>query len=711
MFIPKKLTLTNIISHRSTIFEFPNGKAKLVVGQNNDREGQKGNGSGKSALNEAISIAVTGTTIRDGLMREFIFRGEVEGEIEFILTNSQTGKDLIIWRKIYASTSKSSECTIWNNGNDLPVKKTGAAGSADINECNKYVLDQFGISRDDFFNFFLITKEKYVPFLSTSDTLKKATINRFSGANSVDNTKEFIDRDSEAKQALVTKANDRVVAAEARLELLNEQLTKLQEETSEESIKEEREEVNKKILAADGNIFQYNFDIKRLGKNLRTFVGERKTLIRPKKLDLLFSEIGTQISVLETLSKTTAEKKKDLSSFDTRVKEVTETETEAKEMQDAIKEAKLESKETQTSLEKELNETNNKIQGAITCPKCSHEFSLRYADFDIVAAKARVRQIEQIDIPLIEKEIEGYENDLNDYKEVFEAIEEDKESINNDIIKYRRNIDIEIGKITIKIERLQAHNRKIKSIEREFNQKIENFKQKVEDSFREFSRTLQRLKTEKTLLAQLKENLTKLDEVDTSGQVELQTQIKTLEEEIEVDKQALQVLVNEKAAIDEWQTNFKGFKSYLANQSIKNISDYTNLFLNAINSNITIEIEGYKMLSNKKIKEEITTTVFRDGFSVGSYGMFSAGERGRIEICVILALRELVNLNSPSGGLDLMICDEILDSVDSLGLEYLIDSLQVLEQTILIVSQNEINALSSNTITIEKTNGVSTIVA
>ena len=131
--------------------------------------------------------------------------------------------------------------------------------------------------------------------------------------------------------------------------------------------------------------------------------------------------------------------------------------------------------------------------------------------------------------------------------------------------------------------------------------------------------------------------------------------------------------------------------------------------LRSISSNISIKVDGYKMLSSGKLKEEISTSVFKDGFEKGSYGKFSAGERGRIEICSILAIRELVNLNSHSG-LDLLVCDEILDSVDSLGLELIVESLQPLNQSIMIVSQNEINALSENTILIQKKDGESKII-
>jgi exonuclease SbcC len=128
-------------------------------------------------------------------------------------------------------------------------------------------------------------------------------------------------------------------------------------------------------------------------------------------------------------------------------------------------------------------------------------------------------------------------------------------------------------------------------------------------------------------------------------------------------------------------------------------------------SNITINMEGYRLLSGgKKLKEEITTLVYKDGFEKGSYGKFSAGERGRIEISCILAMQNLINLNSSTGGLDLLICDEILDSLDVLGLESIMTSLENIESTVMIVSQNSINSLKEDTILVQKLNGESKII-
>jgi exonuclease SbcC len=62
---------------------------------------------------------------------------------------------------------------------------------------NDWLWKTIGISKDDFFSFFLITKENYKPFLLVGDTKKKEIINRFSGADKVDAAFPLIETDSE----------------------------------------------------------------------------------------------------------------------------------------------------------------------------------------------------------------------------------------------------------------------------------------------------------------------------------------------------------------------------------------------------------------------------------------------------------------------------------------------------------------------------------
>src|SRR5690606_17221916 len=100
-------------------------------------------------------------------------------------------------------------------------------------------------------------------------------------------------------------------------------------------------------------------------------------------------------------------------------------------------------------------------------------------------------------------------------------------------------------------------------------------------------------------------------------------------------------------------------KSYLANLSLKNIEELVNFYLTKMNTDLSVEIEGYKQ-KGKKITEKITETILRGMTPIGSYNRFSGGERGRIDVASILANQTLINNNASPKGLDLIIIDEVL---------------------------------------------------
>src|SRR5690606_19898343 len=148
---------------------------------------------------------------------------------------------------------------------------------------------------------------------------------------------------------------------------------------------------------------------------------------------------------------------------------------------------------------------------------------------------------------------------------------------------------------------------------------------------------------------------------------------------------------------------FKAFKSYLVIQSLKHIQNLMNSFLSEMNTDLSVEIEGFKQ-KGKKISEKITETILRSGTPIGSYSKFSGGERGRIDIGSILANQTLIN-NKAENGLDLILIDEVLESVDEEGVKNIIQSMENIDKTMLLITQNEINTLPDQVITFEKQHG------
>jgi hypothetical protein len=159
----------------------------------------------------------------------------------------------------------------------------------------------------------------------------------------------------------------------------------------------------------------------------------------------------------------------------------------------------------------------------------------------------------------------------------------------------------------------------------------------------------------------------------------------------------------------QWTGNFIKFKTYLSNKTIGVIQAHCNEYLSRVGTDLSIKIEGYKVNQDKTIREDITTHVLRDGMVKGDIEQFSGGEEARIIVSMILTQQKLINMSCTNGGLDMCFLDEIIESVDSVGILGLVKALNSLGQTIIIVTHGTFNQTYPNVIKITKTNGSSTI--
>ena len=219
MFKPLSIHIKNITTHKDTYFEFHQSDSILVNGENLDDKGQKGNGAGKSGINEAVSLAIAGKTIRNVPMKELVSDNETQGEITLVLYNSIRDKNLNIKRTIYSNT-KTQECVI-NYDGEKPIVK------GNVLQYSDWIFNEIGISEDDFFSFYLITKENYKPFFSMTDVPKKTIINRFSGANEIDKVDPFIKNDISKKESEKIEIDKKIAVENTRVEMYENQLSEL----------------------------------------------------------------------------------------------------------------------------------------------------------------------------------------------------------------------------------------------------------------------------------------------------------------------------------------------------------------------------------------------------------------------------------------------------------------------------------------------------
>jgi DNA repair exonuclease SbcCD ATPase subunit len=212
----------------------------------------------------------------------------------------------------------------------------------------------------------------------------------------------------------------------------------------------------------------------------------------------------------------------------------------------------------------------------------------------------------------------------------------------------------------------------------------------------------------KKYIADYEEKILKI-EAETFYYGDVQSKITEKQLAMDLELASITTLEQQVAEHDAWYDRFKEFKFYLANKPIEVICHYTNEFLRDIGSELSVSIEGFKVLKSGELKAELTPLVYRNGVNPKLYSAFSGGEKVRLNLAVDLALQRLVNDNS-SEGLQFYSNDESINALDSTGVASVAKALNKLNQTICLITHSGSDLNYDNNITIQKTGQVSRII-
>lgn len=725
----ERIVIQDFLSIENIDYTFKQSIPIAITGINLDNNGQAKNGVGKSSFIEPIAMLTTGLTLRDCLTKELVRTGQDKAVIEGYYRNTHDNRILHIKRIIWANT-KPQECYI-TYGTEEVHKRLD-----DINSKNAWILDELGITQEDFFQFFLITKEKYKPFLKASDTTKKDIVNRFSGANKTDEIFPILDAEIDSFAKLVNQYELDINKLSSQKQVYIQEIEKEEnidvEGEKEKKIKEINatiESHNDKILHSDdeslfkgqeiGNANDDLTDYKRTEENWDSLI----ELVKTQKEEILQEVEGVKLKVSkinEKYVRLRAFEQSKINTINNEIESIKKAINSIEQNKASIKVIIEGHEDLILRLNTEKASITNKLLESITCPKCTHEFTLDES-FDVEGGKARIKTIEN-DIFLIQSEI-VLENEKIDIENKKIAEEQNKITLQDELINSVRKIIDELRTQEVNEKKslndsLTVLNDKSFSFDQE-TQAIKNRKNDYEIGLMKKQRVISELENSlkllqnniNTLFSEIESFERQIEIIKNESRSSIKEEYQKMCAEIDIkvsDKQKLlDTELENKKNLEQWKINFTGFKSYLANQSIKSIENYTNLYLKEMNSDLSIKIEGYKV-DKKKVSEKITTTIYRSGFEFGSYGRFSGGERARIDMAVILAIQTLINLNSRNG-FNCIIIDEVMESLDAVGLENIIDSLNGIDKVVMIVTQNEINVNPQNVLNFVKENGVTRI--
>ena len=336
------------------------------------------------------------------------------------------------------------------------------------------------------------------------------------------------------------------------------------------------------------------------------------------------------------------------------------------------KKSELENLESEITDNKRVKRNlESELQDTIECPKCGHEF------------------IHKSDLGL----------SVEDAKRL---LAETKKEIKEASIKVEKK-NAEISKITERIRKAEADQDQVNELEDEKKQlkrKIASYSEIIQDlknKIERWKKDIEDLKKQKS---------------DDSALKNLNAKISECEKEIKKKTEEMKPIGEELDMIKYWQFHMgkSGFMTYLANRSVKIIEGITNSYLRKFGVDISVLINGFTILRSGEVREKIDVFVSSDGITAESFMAKSGGERGRVMLAGVLGIQHLINLSTNGKGLNLLVLDEALSGIDAGGTLEIINTLNNLGTTVMMITQNiEDSSIFENCIRVVKEDGVSTL--
>lgn len=452
MYSIDRIKIKNFMAHIDSEFVIKNNKAIMVYGINNVDQGQKSNGSGKSAILESIAIALLGSHIRkDVTTTELISYGKKSMKIELYLINSNSLKNTVtIKRTLYANTNPS-EVEIRING----VKDDDLTG---VTEANKFILETLQISREDLLNYFLLSKEKYTPFLQMSDTAKKNVIGRFSQSNLIDPAYDVVDNQIEKLKQKVKSKESQHDQIQGKIEAYQEQIDQF-DKTALENRRSEK-------------IKQLQISVKE----------------KSKQIDINLDKIE-QVNHKINHTKVQITQRNKVNDFNNKINKIKSVILQKRQDQKQIN-------EELTELRKLEGQVVKALSSAVQCPQCNYEFSVKDESIDVKKAKENKQEISS----------------------VIEEVSEEQQSSESEIDRLNKQIDSLRDKISDNSKKLNELN---KELTRLSNSKVtyENSNQNLKQSIKSINEQIKQVKEyeiedpTKTLQHNIDEQNQKIEEI------------------------------------------------------------------------------------------------------------------------------------------------------------------------------------------------------
>lgn len=755
----------NLCAFKELDYQLHQDCTTLIFGNNMDNDSQGSNGSGKSAMLEAIAIGLTGEPLRKIKMEEIINDAENEAVVSIILRN-QEGQTMVVNRRLSRKNPQDIQITIQTGTDTEEIKQ------ATVADYNKYVLEAIGLTKDDLYANFILSKNKYTSFLSSSDREKKEIINRFSNGNLVDESIAALQDDIVPIEKELSEATTTVAVVQGRIDALQQQIDMALNDSTEKSKKKaERVAGWKQAIADKRTYIREQEDAKSVANDLLDRYANCDNALQKceesdKDLAGCYELICNKFNALQialpadytaqntqhqqqvknlekelkNLTKQVAKSDKTLESVKVAYGKIKthhdkfqgEYNTKSVNIQkkidalsDNIKALEKENAQLNaqhSSLVKDIANLEKQLAGVIVCPNCKHEFTLS-DDIDIADVRLRL-QDRQGEAKDIEEDIEANQESIAVFAAKGKEVREKQTELLNNKFAWSQKLTNAQTLVDDAIRESSSLSSKVSKL----NEQIAKLTKAIEDARTNlFDETYNLLdaayKVQESAVETAQLNINNAEgaiqsyeesikDAENAAETDI---ISNLKASLTKNKQELTEAISKQEAIQKklntykvQEATFVEFKTHLANTKIEALSHITNEFLEGIESDIRISLSGFTVLKSGKIRDKISVSLLRDGIDCGSFDKFSAGERARVELAMILAMNKLTNAScDDEKGLDLLVLDEILEAVDEQGLNNIFNVLNRLQITSLVVSHGNIAENYPYKTVVNKLNGVS----
>lgn len=450
-----KIEINNFFSHRHSEYEFKNNCCTLIVGENRDKGGN--NGAGKTTLFEAITLALTGNTLR-GLKKESFINWDYDQcSISLSLENEVLKQTLTINRQ-YFRGNKSAKVELIEDG-ELNSHITS------VNEADKRITELIGISREDLLRYFIISQDNLYTFFTAGDNEKKEVLNRITSADMINPIIERLANDKKEWEKKQQEVKDKISEQEVRKIAFTEQAEAIREAANNDSEIKDKEE-----------------RIKRCEK-------------QREALDEEISELSQRITDIENKIKKVSIKDIDVDKIKKQIQRI-------KKHIDANENTKSENKSV-------IRLAKSDLSGKVICPNCGENFipdselklSVEDTENLLKAAEQENKTIEQT-LSKLEVRKDKFNDEIEEYEEKKAQIDEYEDKIKKlnrkkkDRIEEQSSIDKKVKRYKNEIDELKNHvldsmalkkiNDKIKECEKK-EKELSNELKPIEDELEEIN--------------------------------------------------------------------------------------------------------------------------------------------------------------------------------------------------------------------------------